>query len=316
MMPRIVLTLMLSGCLSIVAGCGNNGDAQPIDMSNFDDFTFSRDIQINKCFAAGDLVRVTMTSQVDNRLLNYAVLTAAEGDETDCLVVTEEGDCLMEGEITTRVLVPSENRKVDNLFGGIMIANQPNELCSAGNVTLCSEDLYIWDGLTVSADFCEPVYVLNGFEVMKLLEDLRDGPPDETDDPSIADLTFATTPIEIVSVESVITSDQVLGKNGDFVVLRTQSNLDGALAQDGSAQIDFANHIGVIVVVIRPPCREFTGIEGTASLLTVDIRGTMERDDDCSFDLGSIDAFLITIPKTPKKIRLFLSNSELDEIHL
>ena len=42
----------------------------------------------------------------------------------------------------------------------------------------------------------------------------------------------------------------------------------------------------------------------------------MERDDDCSFDLGSIDPFLITIPKTPKKIRLFLGNSELDEIHL
>ena len=54
-MSQIVPTLMLSGCLSIVAGCGNNGDAQPIDMSNFDDFTFSRDIQINKCFAAGDL---------------------------------------------------------------------------------------------------------------------------------------------------------------------------------------------------------------------------------------------------------------------
>ena len=72
----------------------------------------------------------------------------------------------------------------------------------------------------------------------------------------------------------------------------------------------------MIVVVIRPPCQEFTSIEGSESLLTVDIKGTMERDADCSFDLGSIDAFLITIPKTPKKIRLFLSNSELDEIHL
>ena len=42
----------------------------------------------------------------------------------------------------------------------------------------------------------------------------------------------------------------------------------------------------------------------------------MDRDDDCSFDPGSIDPFLITIPKTPMKIRLFLSNNELDEIHL
>ncbi len=311
-----LLRLVMIGCALVLSSCSGSNNGQPIDVSKFDEFTFSRAIEIDKCFAVGDLLSLTMTSQVDNRLLIYTALTAAQDEEADCLVVTEEGDCLVESETTTRVLVQSENTRVDNLFRNVMIANEPRELCSAGNVTLCSEDLYIWDGLTVSADFCQPVYMLNGFEVMDLLKDLRDGPPDESEQNNFADSVFATTPIEITSTELVIVSDQVLGKNGDFVVIRTQSDLDGALAQDGSAQVDFENHIGVIVVVIRPPCREFTGIEGVETLLTVEISGTMERDDDCSFDLGSIDAFLITIPKTPKKIRLFLNNSELDEIHL
>ncbi len=46
-------------------------------------------------------------------------------------------------------------------------------------------------------------------------------------------------------------------------------------------------------------------------------RSLDQHRSSCSFfDLGSIDAFLITIPKSPKTVRLFLSGSELDEIHL
>ncbi len=315
-MSRIPSIVFAAGFFFASTGCGSGDNAQPIDVSKFDDFAFTRTIEINKCFAAGDLLSMTMASQVDNRVLNYTVLTSAEEGESDCTVVTEEGDCLVESELTTRVLVKSENSRVDGLFRSVMIASEPREFCAAGNVTLCSEDLFIWDGLTVSSDFCRSVYVSNGFEVMELLENLRDGPPDESESVGITDSVFATSPIEIIEVEQVMVSDQVLGKNGDFVVIRTPSNLDGSLLQDGSAAIDFEQHIGVIVVVIRAPCQEFTGIEGTESLLTVEIRGTMGRDDGCSFDLGSVDAFLITIAKTPKLIRLFLNSSELDEIHL
>lgn len=315
-MSRILSTVFAAGFIVSWSGCGSGDNAKPIDVSKFDDFTFTRTIEIDKCFAAGDLLNLSMASQVDNRVLNYTVLTTAEEGESNCTVVTEEGQCLVESELTTRVLVKSENSRVDGLFRSVMIANEPLDFCAAGNVTLCSEDLFVWDGLTVSSDFCRSVYVSNGFEVMQLLEDLRDGPPDESQEVGITDSIFATTPIDIIEVEQVMVSDQVLGKNGDFVVIRTQSNLDGALMQDGSAAIDFEQHIGVIVVIIRAPCQEFTGIEGTETLLTIDIRGTMGRDDSCSFDLGSVDAFLITIAKTPKLLRLFLNNSELDEIHL
>ena len=310
-----VLVLLIGGVVGL-AGCGGSGsEGQPIDVSGFEDFEFSRAISIDTCFSSGDLGMMTMTSQAGNRSLNYTVLTTAEEGE-ECLVVTEEGECLVEGEVITRVLVQSENTRVDNEFRQILIANEPNDVCGTGNVTTCSDDRYIWDGLTVSADFCEPVYVSNGAEVMGLLEDLRDGPPDETENSNPLDPAFRTTPIEILNFESISMSDQVLGKNGDFVVVRTQHILDGVLLQDGTAEIDFETEIGVAVVIIRPPCKQFTGIEGSETLLTVDIRGTMEDDDDCGFDLGSIDAFLITIPKTLKKVRLFLNNSELDEIHL
>jgi len=306
---------LIGGVIGLTGCDGSGSEGQSIDVSGFEDFEFSRTIAIGTCFSSGDLVTMTMTSQADNRSLNYTVLTTAE-DGAECLVVTEEGECLVEGAVTTRVLVPSENNRVDNEFRQIRIANEPNNICGTGNVTTCSDDRYIWDGLTVSADFCEPVYVSNGYEIMGLLEDLRDGPPDETEGGNPLELVFRTTPIEIIDFESIMMSDQVLGKNGDFVVVRTQSILDGVLLQDGAAAVDFETEIGVAVVIIRPPCKQFTGIEGSETLLTVDIRGTMENDDDCGFDLGSIDAFLITIPKTPKKVRLFLNDSELDEIHL
>ena len=310
-----VLVLLIGGVVGLAGCSGSGSEGQPIDVSGFEDFEFSRTIAIGTCFSSGDLVTMTMTSQADNRSLSYTVLTTAE-EGAECLVVTEQGECLVEGEVTTRVLVPRENDRVDDEFRHILIANEPNDVCGTGNVTTCSDDRYIWDGLTVSADFCEPVYVSNGHVVLGLLEDLRDGPPYETEDGNPLDPAFRTTPIEILDFESIIMSDQVLGKNGDFVVIRTQSNLDGVLLQDGTAEVDFETEIGVAVVIIRPPCKQFTGIEGSETLLTVDIRGTMEDDDDCGFDLGSIDAFLITIPKTLKKVRLFLNGSELDEIHL
>ncbi len=316
-MLREGVWVMLIGGVVGLAGCGgvSSSEGQPIDVSGFDDFEFTRTIAIDTCFSSGDLVSMIMTSQADNRLLNYTVLTTAE-EGAECLVVTEEGECLAEGEVTTRVLVPIENDRVDDKFGNILIANAANDVCGTGNVTTCSDDRYIWDGLTVSADLCEPVYVSNGPEIMALLEDLRDGPPEETEGDDPLSPAFRTTPIEIIDVESIMVSDQVLGKNGDFVVVRTQSILDGVLLQDGTAEVDFETEIGVAVVIIRPPCKQFTGIEGSETLLTVDIRGTIEDDDDCGFDLGSIDAFLITIPKTPKKVRLFLNDSELDEINL
>ena len=174
-----VLLLLIGGVVGL-AGCGgSSGEGQPIDVSGFEDFEFSRTIAIGTCFSSGDLVSMTMTSQAENRSLDYTVLTTAK-EGAECLVVTEEGECLIESEVTTRVLVQSENGRVDNEFRQILIANEPNDVCGTGNVTTCSDDRYIWDGLTVSADFCEPVYVSNGHEIMGLLEDLRDGPPDET----------------------------------------------------------------------------------------------------------------------------------------
>jgi len=315
MLRNGVLVLLIGSVVGLTGCTGTGGEGQPIDVSGFEDFEFTRAIAIGTCFSSGDLVTMTMTSQADNRSLNYTVLTTAD-EGAECLVVTEEGECLVEGTVTTRVLVPSENNRVDNEFRQIRIANEPNNVCGTGNVTTCSDDRYIWDGLTVSADFCEPVYVSNGHEIMGLLEDLRDGPPDQSGGGNPLDAVFRTTPIEILDFESIMMSDQVLGKNGDFVVVRTQSILDGVLLQDGTAEVDFETEIGVAVVIIRPPCKQFTGIEGSETLLTVDIHGTIEDDNDCGFDLGSIDAFLITIPKTSKKVRLFLNNSELDEIHL
>lgn len=349
-MPRIARTLVISsGILMLCASCGQDDDGQRIDVASFDQFSFNRTIEITQCFTAGDLLSVNLTSQADNRLLTYTMLTVGEGegaatqpdDSSDggtgadsstgstsarwanqssgagCLAVTDEGECLVAGETTTRVLVQSENQQVDELFSRIMIANEPIEFCAAGNVTLCSEDLYVWDGLTASADFCQPVHVRNAYEVMTLLEDLRDGPPsaNETSGPA-GDSGFTTRPVQILRTEQFIASDQILGKNGDYVVLRSQSDLNGVLQQDGTAAIDFATETGIAAVVIRAPCQEFTGLEGTESALTIDVRGTLARDQDCTFDLGSIDAWLIVIPKTPKLIRLFLNNSELDEIHL
>lgn len=324
-MSRILLTAGVVIFLATVSSCGDNG-AQSIDVANFDEFTFDRTIQIGTCFTSGDLINVHLTRQADNRLLTYTVLEAAGeepgiepagADLTDCVLTTEEGECLVESDVITRVLVEVENRNVDGLFGSIDIANEPNELCGAGNVTLCSDDIFIWDGLTVSADFCTPVYVRNGFEVLELLEELRDGPPAEgAANSANGDGAFVSQPVDILRVVQISASDQLLGKNGDFTVIRTQSNLDGTLLQDGSVAIDFENEIAIAVVVIRAPCQEFTGIEATENLLWVEISGTLESKDSCGLDLGSIDTHLIVIPKSSKLVRLFLNGSELDEINL
>ena len=65
-----VLVLLIGGVVGL-AGCGGSGsEGQPIDVSGFEDFEFSRAISIDTCFSSGDLVMMTMTSQAGNRSLN------------------------------------------------------------------------------------------------------------------------------------------------------------------------------------------------------------------------------------------------------
>ncbi len=295
-------------------GCGPDG-GQSIDVSQFNEFVFSRTIDIGTCFESGDLISARMRSQAGNRVLDYTTLIVA-GDGSDCTLVDPEDHCLVASDLQTRVLVDSENRRIDQLFQHI--ANAPDVLCAAGNITLCSADTYSWDGLTVSGDFCQPVYVGNGFEVMGLLEALRDGPPSETaDDASTTvDAVFATAAVPVLRVLPFVASEQILGKNGDFVVVRTQGDLNGILLQDGSQSIDFAAEIAVAVIIIRAPCQEFLVAEAVESLLAVELHAVLQPREDCGFDLGSIDANLIVIPRTAKPVRLLLNGSQLDEIRL
>lgn len=321
-MSRFTLIAFALGTAAL-AGCANEG-GQSINVSEFAEFSFSRTIQISQCFGVGDLMAASLEPTGEGHMLTYTTLTAVQEGQSDCEVVTDAGLCLIPGEEASRPLNESEVKAVEKLFANVVIANGASELCAAGNVTLCSEDLYRWDGLTASGDFCQPVYLENAFEVMDLLQDLRDGELQEPADSGQLEpfnlfelFNPATTPVEILRVIPIIASDQFLGKNGDYVVIRDQSDLDGVLFQDGSVRIDFASEIGVAVVVIRPPCQEFV-VDGAAeSVLTVDIEASFVAEEGgCFLDFGFVDAHVIVIPKATKKVRVFLNGSELDEVHL
>jgi hypothetical protein len=316
-------------------------------MSTFQSFFFTRAISATDCFKPGDIVDAQLTTQLSNRLLDFTTLVA-EGDGTECLATAEDGTCLSQGEPAQRVLTESENSRVLTLFEQLVIADQPNVLCAAGNVQICSDDMYEWDGLSLSGDFCQTVHVQSAPEIMALLEDLRDGPSTTppADDPLdlsamlptvldalaadgslnlpdlvpdlIGDLAGddSAGPIEILRVESIMASDQLIGKNGDYATIRTQSELDGALLQDGSVGIDFETEIGIAIVVLRAPCQAFSVLSAQDGFLSVDVQAALTSNPDCLFDLGGVEAHLIVLPKTSKAIRVFLNGSDLDEIRL
>ena len=69
-MPRVLWIVFAAGFTVACSGCGSGDNAQPIDVSKFDDFTFTRTIEIDKCFAAGDLLSVTMAYPTE-RAINH-----------------------------------------------------------------------------------------------------------------------------------------------------------------------------------------------------------------------------------------------------
>jgi len=332
-MLRVILLTSMFCITMVLLGCGASDGGQNVDVSGFDRFTFSRLIDISNCFSSGDLMSMEISGEDDLRQVSYSTLEVSTAAVQECLAVTETSDCLVEGAIQTRPLVDSEVKTVDQMFKQILISRSADERCGAGNIIMCSEDHYVWDGLDTSSDFCQPVHLDNSHDVMLMLEQLRDGPPlvDPTAqqqplDPVSqildglgldVDLDLNFTPIDILRIEDIVVSDTVLGRNGDFVAVYDQGDLNGVLMQDGSVAVDFAAEMGIALVVVRAPCQKFLSMDARENGIWVEVRATVGEDNDCDFlDLGSVDAILIVLPRTLKPVKVFLNNSEFDQINL
>ncbi|MCG3138993.1 MAG: hypothetical protein HJJLKODD_02866 [Phycisphaerae bacterium] len=161
--------LMVLGLLPI--SC--SGEGQNLDLASFNQFSFSRVIELPNCFEPGDLYTLSM-NQGSGITLTFTLLVATDTEGATCIITTTDGVCLVESEPFERVLTEDELAEVTQQFQNIEIAREPDELCGSGNVTLCSEDTFQWDGVRATTDFCQPVYLRNAFEVMSLLEELRD----------------------------------------------------------------------------------------------------------------------------------------------
>ncbi len=176
MLHRFLIGLIGVGIV-VSGGCGSSGGDQSLDVSGFARFTFTRTIEIPNCFAPGDFYSVELVPGNEGMVFNYTVLVAATIQDVTCLAQTEIGECLIAGDLQTRVLEDVEVKDVESKFKQIEISREASDFCGSGNVTVCGQDLFTWDDLSVGTDLCQPVFLSNSLELMTLLEDLRDGPP-------------------------------------------------------------------------------------------------------------------------------------------